>query len=160
MLVCAREAVLPTDRCIKCNQPSDGRPVKRRMSWHEPVLLVLILAGVLVYVIVAVIVSKKASVTFGVCRRHRVRRRWIIFLGWMSIPAAITIGCLVGMLEPGVGVLAGFVVLISMAIVAGVMAPYVTPKKITDNYATLKGCGEDYLQALPELGPPTSPWGP
>ena len=153
-LVCVKGASLPTDRCVKCDQPSDGKPVMRKLAWHEPGLALLILIGVLVYVIVVLIVDKRARVTFGVCRRHRVRRRWAIFCGWMSIPIGFAIGYAGAVASRPELMLAGFAAFLVLAITGGTLAPFLSASKIDDHYVTLKGCGPEYLRNFPEGGRP------
>src|SRR5438045_334031 len=36
-LVMMKEAFLP-DRCVKCNGPANGYRLRRRLSWHEPII--------------------------------------------------------------------------------------------------------------------------
>src|SRR5262245_50409406 len=70
-------------RCVKCNEPALQPMAPRKLTWHHPAWwLVLILFNIVVYLIVALVVRKKAQVTFGVCARHRRRRRIFIAVGW------------------------------------------------------------------------------
>src|SRR5882762_3300178 len=59
-LVMTKDASLP-DRCVKCNAPANGLRLKRRLAWHSPVLYLLIVLAVLIYVILAGILSKRAT---------------------------------------------------------------------------------------------------
>src|SRR5437870_4809895 len=41
VLVVAKETRLPP-ACVKCNAPSDGRPIRKKFWWHHPAWLLLI----------------------------------------------------------------------------------------------------------------------
>ena len=80
------------DRCIRCNAESDGVPVKRNLSWHSRALFLLILfPGLLIYLIVALIVRKRATVYVGLCAHHRRRRRVLITVAWGAFVAALVV---------------------------------------------------------------------
>ena len=90
-----KELIIPdggsiADRCIRCNEPGDGRPIKRQLSWHPSALFLLILfPGLIIYLIVALIVRKRATIYVGLCARHRRGRRTLIATAWGTFFAAI-----------------------------------------------------------------------
>jgi hypothetical protein len=116
-------------------------------------VFVTFFAGVLVYVIVALIVRKSATLHVGLCARHRSRRLTGMLVGWLGLLA--TIGtCSVGAnYESGATMLLSILALIIVVIVGAVLAQVVQPKKIDDVYAWVK-CGQAFLQSLPPSGPP------
>ena len=63
VLVMTKEALLP-NRCIKCNAPAEEQ-LKHRLTWHHPGLYLLALASILIYVVVAMVVRKTATVNVG-----------------------------------------------------------------------------------------------
>src|SRR4051794_37594891 len=77
LLVMSKDGELP-DRCLKCNLPAHGWRLKRNLSWHPQGWYLLILLHVLVYVIAALIVRKKATIMVPLCECHRRRRVRII----------------------------------------------------------------------------------
>src|SRR5689334_6970592 len=85
-LVVPRKVALPP-RCFKCGEPVAGRPMKVSTSYLNSLWLLLIFAGLLVYIIVALILRKTGTVHLYLCPRHRSRRRvtilvcWLLFLG-------------------------------------------------------------------------------
>jgi len=151
LLLCVREIVLPNHCCVKCDQPADGKPLRKRFSWHHPALALLILVAILIYVIVALIVRKNATVVIPLCRRHRARRDrsiWIalalLFGGIAAIVASIAleIGWIAGL---------GCLSMLASAIVAIAGTQTISPKKIDDHYAWFKGASRAYLSALPQI---------
>src|SRR5690349_16062585 len=85
-LVMYKGATLP-DRCVHCNEPANGRRLKRTLYWHHPLIYLVVLAGVLVYVIVALVVRKRAVVMIGMCDRHYAWRLRSMLLWWLITAA-------------------------------------------------------------------------
>jgi hypothetical protein len=90
LVIPARGASLPA-RCVVCNQATDRR-AQRKLYWHPSGYYLLILISVVIYVIVAVIVRKRAYFELGICEQHAIRRRLGLWLGWLGTPV-----CLIGL---------------------------------------------------------------
>jgi hypothetical protein len=134
-------------RCVKCNGPA-VLPVKQRtIYWHHPALYLLILAGVLIYAIVALVVRKQASVAPGLCARHRQRRLAWIGAGWLGPVAGILLMAASG--KASAITVLGAVVLVVSPILGVVMSQIVAATRIDDGFVHLKGCGEPFLAGLP-----------
>lgn len=147
-LVFNKNALLP-DRCVKCNSPADGSRLKRKLSWHHPALYLLILAGFLVYVILAVALSKRATVELGLCADHIRKRRKAMLIGWLLLVTGIS-GAILGIAYDYIMVLIVGLALVPVGLVwLVVVARVVTVKKIDDRFVWLKGINRDYLAALP-----------
>src|SRR4051794_39091667 len=69
----ADEEDLP-DVCLKGGAPTTRRRMKT-FSWHPPWIFVLLLVHVLVYLIVALIVTKRRRVSAPLCAKHK--NHWI-----------------------------------------------------------------------------------
>src|SRR5438105_3427660 len=87
-LIMTKDASLP-DRCVKCNAPANGLRLKRRLAWHSPVLYLLILFATLIYVMLAAMLSKRATVYLGLCCEHFQRRRQQKAVGLLLLAAGI-----------------------------------------------------------------------
>ena len=35
VMVCVKDVPLPTHCCMKCDQPADGKPVRKKFTWHH-----------------------------------------------------------------------------------------------------------------------------
>ncbi|MBN2563731.1 MAG: hypothetical protein JXQ75_22670 [Phycisphaerae bacterium] len=152
LLVASLGAPLP-NRCIKCNAPAEGRPLKRRLSWHHPAIYLLVLAALLAYVIVALILRKQAVVEFGLCARHRARRRWAVAICWLFVLGSVGLLFLAAIVEN-----LAFAALACVSVVTGLLVYLfggqpVTPYRIDDHAVWLRGVCADYLSTLPP-----SPW--
>lgn len=140
--------VLP-GRCLKCNAPSDGRPLQRNLYWHHPLIYLLVFSP-LIYVIVALCVRKRSTVHVFICRQHRSRRIWFIIGGWLSIPLSTAIFILVGAeYLPPIFIAAGIVLFIGGIVTGLVGARLVAPSRIDGQYVWLKGAGPAFLATLP-----------
>ena len=148
VLIFSKETLLP-ERCVKCNVPTGGSGVKRKLSWHHPILYLLIFGAALLYIVLAMVLSKRAKVFIGLCADHRLKRRngmiggWLLFLGGfigaiLSIANDYTVAMIICLLLIPVG-------LVWLIIAARV----VTVKKIDDRFVWLKGINRDYLAAFP-----------
>ena len=154
LVVSRQNAHLP-DRCVKCNSPVEGWRLRRRMYWHPGWVYLTILAGIPVYVILALVLRKNADVRIGICRRHRKRRRWIIALGWLGTIVTAA-GFLYGVSRIGMIRDAGLIAVVSffafvlVAIAALVLARTVYPTKMDDHFVWIKGVHRTFLAELPD----------
>ncbi len=147
-LVMVKEAPLP-DRCVKCNAPANGVRLKRSLSWHHPVLYLLIFVGVLIYVILAAVLGKRATIYIGLCAEHFQRRRKKIALGWILLAGGLIFAPAAFANDyPLMGAL-GLMVFLFALIWLIVVSRVVTPKKIDDRLVWLNGTNTAYLSQLP-----------
>jgi len=150
LLVFNKHAELPM-RCVKTNDSTDYT-LTCKLTWHEPVIYLAILAGVLIYFILAITLRKTAVVHVPLSPTARARRTRVILtacglalagvgltlvaamrhetLGWLLVP---------GLLLPFIGLIYGMIA-----------APPVKPKKIDDHRVYLSGVCEQYLAMLPD----------
>jgi hypothetical protein len=160
LLVMHKQAVLP-DRCVKCNQPARGRRLKRSLSWHHPGYFLAVLAGVWVYIIVALFVRHTAKIEIGMCDVHR-RKRWqAIATSWLLVLTGILAifggGTLIdapanilAWLGPWL-IFGGIASFVGGLIYAVTVVPPVAPQKIDKEYVWLKKVDLEYLAELPPI---------
>jgi hypothetical protein len=149
-LVMTKDAALP-DRCVKCNAPANRLRLKRKLSWHHPVLYLLVFGAALLYVIIAAVLSKRATVYLGLCAEHFQRRRKRIAIGVLLLVAAIVgVPAAIAYDYPMVALLAVAVFLFSVVWLI-VVARVVTVNKIDDRFVWLKGINSNYLSQLPPV---------
>jgi hypothetical protein len=153
ILVMHKMAPLP-DICLKSNQPANRR-LTRNLSWHHPAIALTILAGLLIYVILAIILTKRATILLPLTDEWYARRQRRMLYSWGVGLACL--GMMVGgvvmaiqldqpeyMLLSLVGLIGGLVALIAGQALVGL----VSPQRITDEYVWLKGVHPDYLNRL------------
>jgi hypothetical protein len=80
------------DRCARCNRPVTLPQVRRTVYWPNSWLYLLSLLSLLIYVIVALIVRKKAVVQVSLCEEHRKQRWPAILMSWLMVLAGIGLG--------------------------------------------------------------------
>lgn len=122
----------------------------KTFSWHHPGWYLLILPGLLIYVVVGTLMSKRAKISIGLCQAHRARRRnfglaafalMLVGLGALFGAVAAEEGSYLGLIS-GVSLFAAV-----MLAVFGTRVLY--PDRIDRNEARLKGCGDVFLASLP-----------
>lgn len=151
-LVMSKEAQLPYV-CVKSNQPASGW-LKRKLYWHHPAYYLALLAGLLVFVVIALIVRKTANIQVALSDKWFRRRRWAIAGGWLGV--IVGFGLLVtGIANSAPGNSAVFLIPVGLlmfliAAVAGAMnASIVRPSRITNTHVWLKGVHPEFLATLP-----------
>lgn len=156
-LVMHKQASLP-DRCVKSNQPAGGLRLRRSLSWHHPMLYLTLFIGVLIFVILAVILRKQATIEIGLSEEWFRKRRSAILVGWILALSGIAIAALslLAISDPhgqmawaGWGIPIGILTLLGGMIFGLLNSQMVTPARITDNFIWLKGVHPDFLADLP-----------
>jgi len=148
-MVVSKGAQLP-DRCVKCNGPAPGAKLKKKLTWHHPVIFILIFVALLIYLIVAMIVRKAVTVQLGLCEEHMAKHRRNVFITWSLILLGVVGFVMAGIFEDTNFLLIG-VLLIFAGIIYGVVAVRIVwPARIDDKFAWLKGVNKDYLDELPQ----------
>jgi hypothetical protein len=149
-LIMTKDAILP-GRCLKCDVTT-ARRLKRTLSWHPTAYYVLLLLSPILYVIVALIVRKTATVSLPFCDDHVRQRRWAIAVGWLTVLSSIPVIILGTML----GLPSTLVVGIGLALILagafyGVIRSLVAEtKKIDKQFVWLTKIHPDFLAKLPD----------
>ncbi len=142
-------ASLP-DRCIKCNGPIEGRRIAKNLYWHPPWVYLLILVNLLVYVIVALLIRKKAPIVVPICDRHQRHRLIAILCSWLMAIGGLVLIPVGAFQGDGVLAFAGFLICLFGIVLGGVKAIMVAARKITEQHISVRGCCQEYLAWLPE----------
>jgi hypothetical protein len=123
--------------------------LKRKFSWHHPILYLIICGAALIYIIIALVVSKRATVCLGLCAEHFQRRRKMMMIG-LALMLASILGFVGGAAYeyPVLIVLSAMLFLASLVWLI-VAARVVTVKKIDDRLVWLNGVNSDYLSQFP-----------
>ena len=148
VLVMTKQAPLP-NRCVKCNAPTD-HTLKRNLRWHHPALYIVIFGGVLFYVILALVLSKSATINVGLCESHAAARKRDIFIAWMLVLLSFVSFYFAVAAEEMSSLFVGLGLFLGGIIYGVVKARVVAPHKIDDHYVWLTGLNADYLEQFPE----------
>jgi hypothetical protein len=147
-LVMSKTAHLPA-RCIKCNQPTQLR-LKRKLTWHHPAIYILLVVATLIYLIVAMVVRKKATVEVGLCEAHLQRRKRNVFIAWALGLLGVLCFVLAIAANDGTPALLGLLLLFGALIFGIIAARVAIPVKIDDRFVWLRGINKEYLDLLPQ----------
>ena len=147
--------------CLCCGEPATVTKTKR-MSWCPPWVGVLILGGLLPYLIVVLILTKRATLQAPFCAAHQ--GHWFnrnllvwgtfVFLGFLG---GGLFALLILIQRPGedhlmafgcLGVVVFFVIWVVIVVAAQNTA--IRPKEITDSDITLQGVSDAFVDACEE----------
>ncbi|WP_217924583.1 hypothetical protein [Miltoncostaea oceani] len=87
-MVTRHDATWP-EVCVRCGEPGDGEPIRRRLYWHHPALYALVLLWVLPYIILAFALRRRTTLTLSVCVHHRRVRLRALWAAWGMAAAAV-----------------------------------------------------------------------
>jgi len=99
------------ERCVKCNLPAHGRPVRVRLRWVDPrerdgyrgtaygLVALLVWIG---FVIEGLFKQRVARTGVSLCRRHRALR-WVKFLAWLTSPGVMFLVYRLGLAQKSPG---------------------------------------------------------
>lgn len=153
LLVLHKLAPLP-EICVVSNEPTTLR-IRRKLQWHHPLLVLTVFIGVPVYIILALILTKRATIQLPLTEEWIARRQRRMIFAWVT--GLLFVGLIVGgialaiqMDDPSylflmvLGIVGGLAALIGGQATVGLVAP----KRMTDDYIWLKGIHPDYLNRL------------
>ena len=161
---CSRPGDLP-DVCAKCGAEAEHH-VTKKFTWVPPWVFITILAGLLVYVVLAVILQKQYTVAVPFCKDHKGHwvKRLLLSLGgfFVLVGGGIGLAILMGVLSDsaapadkdtygiiaGLSVVGGLLAWVVVIVVAQWTA--IKPKEITDNSITLTGVSQAFASAYEE----------
>lgn len=144
--------------CMFCGQPATTRK-QRNFAWHPQWVWVLILAGLLIALIVALVLTKRMTVRVPVCDEHEgFWRRKGMALGFSFLGLClVAMGVLVFMVNQGpgnddvtgwacLGSVGLFLAWLVFAAIYGSRG--IRPTEITDRYVRLTGVADEFVEAL------------
>ena len=151
--------------CMRCGAPADQQKYKR-FSWYPGWVNILFLVGLLPWVIVALVLTKRMAVYAPMCSRHR--NHWLvrslIVVGGLVLVLGAAVAAVVLMASADrragpdsdsiggyacVGTLGALLLLIVVAVI--VQTTTIRPSEITDRTITLVGVAPEFKKALEEL---------
>lgn len=143
--------------CVKCGQPAQ-KWLTKNFSWHPGWLYVLALWPI-VYIIVAIVVSKRMRLTVPMCSSHFSTRRMLLTFGWLCmagfLPAFIIIMAAGNGSDEaaGIGVLVMFAMLIASIVLLVIGSRVIRVQEITMTEAIFSGISPAFLPYVSEQPP-------
>lgn len=148
-LVIHKNATLP-DRCIKCNAPTHGSSLLRRLNWYHPLLNLLAFAGLAIFLILVAVLRKSAKVNLSICQAHIRRYRTAVMVSWILGLAGIA-GLILAVGERSAAIaIIGAVLLVAAIVYAVVEGQLVRVTKIDDDYIWLSHVNQEFLASFPQ----------
>lgn len=152
------DAVFP-DRCIKCDQPVRYRLVECKLYWTNPfwiyLLIVIIFVappiGLFLFIFIGLMAQKKATITVGLCEKHRIRKRNAIIFGWsIFLLSMILVYFFYQIIFYSTAISIYFMLCVTLTTVISLsISRTVTPKRITEDYILIKGVSKEFISHFP-----------
>ena len=89
VLVMHKLAPLP-DICLKSNEPAIRR-LKRNVQWHHPAVFLALLVNIIVYAVVAMIMTKKATIYVALTDEWFAIRKRRMILAWCLVLLSVAL---------------------------------------------------------------------
>lgn len=160
LLIVSRDAILPPF-CIKCGRPADARLLRRRFSWHPAWVYIFILIALLIYVILAAVLSKKTVLHLPLCAAHydqyKTLRTAALVLLLASIPEMILAGAYLPNNYVGLGIFAGAWAFLAGLVCLVLFNGVLRVKSIDDYYGYFSKASDAFLAHLPPMPPGMMP---
>jgi hypothetical protein len=146
--ILTRDGAMLPPFCIKCGSPDGVKPRSCKMYWHEPWVYLLILAGLLVYIIAALVMRQSATVHVHLCERHRNSRA-----GWITASVGGIVLSIVAFIA-GINLRAPIVSLVGVPffiislIILAIVNQVARPQRIESPMVWIKCSSEEFLAKL------------
>jgi hypothetical protein len=156
LLIASHAAVLPP-YCIKCGRPAEPNFFSRKFSWHPQWVYIFVLLALLLYVILALAISKRMTLQLPLCRRHLEKytslrlAAAVLLLG--CIPEMVIAGTLLPESYMGYGIGAGALALIAGLACLIMFGAVLRPTRIDQHYGFFANASPLLLQKLPPPPP-------
>ncbi len=152
LLIATKNTELPPI-CIKTGAPATIYKT-RKLAWHSPWAYLGLLLGLIPFVIVAAIITKRGSLRVGLSAEAAAARNKWIAAGWIGTVAIIA-GMVVGAknladsdsIPMVIGL--GIILLLTWVIIASKKAALMTPKRISETHIFVNGVHPAVLEGFP-----------
>lgn len=135
--------VLP-HRCVYCNKPIENL-TKKKIYWHNPLLILLIFLNLLIYLVVALIVRKKVTLYLGICKEHKQKRLIKIVIACTIVFLSIFLA-FNSIIEIRITFLITLIGIIYLTVVSNLLSI----RKIKNDLVYFSRCGKPFLDSLPK----------
>ena len=156
LLIASRDAILPS-YCVKCGRPAGPDHFSKKFSWHPQWIYIFVLIALLIYVILALSISKRMSLEIPLCARHLEKYKSlrlaaaILLLG--CIPEMMIAGTYLQESYMGYGIAAGLLALVAGLICLILVSGLLRPTYIDQNYGYFANASREFLSVLPPTPP-------
>jgi len=152
LLIVSRSAALPPF-CIKCGRPAVPERFQKKFSWHPRWVYIFVLIALLIYIILAAVMSKRITLQLPLCAKHLEKYRMlriaapVLLLG--SIAEMIAAGTALPDRYIGFGIAAGLCALVAGLVCLILFSGVLGINQIDDYYGYFANADPGFLRQLP-----------
>ena len=159
-LVMHVDAKLP-NICVKSGVPTAEPGISKRLTWHNPWIALAIIVNLLLYIILALVLSKRARIEIPLSPEERGKRTSRLIACWAIGLASVALlpfsFWMLAARNPNqswiFGIVLSFVGGIGALIAGQNTSRILRPIKITDTHVWLRGVHASITDSLPPLPP-------
>jgi len=140
-----------TGRCVKCNGVESLSHTSSTLYWHPRWVYALLLLTPVAYLLARLPTQKSGLVAVSVCRHHRNQRSVLTAGSWFLMLIALVFGAAAAGFSSFVLLGVAGTVLAGGAIAFRRQWDLLSAAKIEGDYVWLRGCGREFVDALPEF---------
>lgn len=153
VLIMHRSAILPA-RCVKTNEPTERR-LRRKLYWHHPAIYAALLLNLIIYAVLASVLSHRATIEIGLSETGFAKRRRVMLIAWIGV--LLSLGAFFGSFafdwdaSPAgpLVMVGGIFTFLGFLIYGLIAARMVHVKKMDHHYIWISGVNSEYLDQLP-----------
>jgi hypothetical protein len=144
--------------CACCGDPVVAVWKQKTFSWYPRWVFITILAGLLIFAIVAMVTTKKAAMAVPLCLKHKNHFLNRALLGWLGFAGILFVAFVCGTIDNGaVWMLLPIYILAWIIVVAIAGSTAIRATEITEGYASFKNLSPAFVAAHQALGPMPMP---
>jgi hypothetical protein len=138
---------------VKCNGVESLSHMASTLEWHPRWVYALLLLTPVAYLLGVLATQRSAAMGISVCRHHRGQRGTVTAASWMILSIALALGVAAAGFSSRV-----LIVIAGMVLAVGAVAfrqqwNVLSVARMEGDYIWLRGCGREFVDALPEFNP-------
>jgi hypothetical protein len=124
------------------------------LTWARPIYFAFLLCGLIPFVLIYVLLSKRGRVTVGICPLHRRKRRKAIIVGWLTALAGFGPIIAAGVVPESAvpfAVIGGFLLTVTGLIVGMRGSQILVARRIDKHFIWLSQVSPAFFMTFPDL---------
>jgi hypothetical protein len=151
-MIVSRDAVFPP-YCLKCGRPAGPDFLRRQFSWHQSWIYAFLLIAILVYAILAAVLSKRMTLRLPLCAVHLQKYKTlriasaVLLLG--GVAEIVDAAAVLPRDYMAVGITAGALALVAGCVCLVLLNGLLRVHRMDDSFGYFSKACDGFLRRLP-----------